>query len=261
MGVRDTMIQITPTKNLTGVTIRGDYADFDELIDSIYRITGLEQDKTDRYYGVKIMLLGICYDIRHAKQGDREIHLTDNGMDKDLMVWHKTVTPVQNVYYSVNILFPDAIFTAASFSEMCLWSSVYYGPHAKGYTEDMAAPSYMDFMRDRANLNVLCAGIWQALAEVIGADEAQKIYESRNREYGNYEDYVVHYVDKCNLELIKTPVEKRKTKIRNIAKRIVKKPEGYYSMERNLRYSAQHYGVTIYDLKDPRLEYPDEWEW
>lgn len=40
----------------------GDYKDFYELVESIYRITGLD-DQTEIYYGIKNRLLGICYDI------------------------------------------------------------------------------------------------------------------------------------------------------------------------------------------------------
>ena len=104
------MLQTKPTEHLTGITIQGDYNDFYELVDSIYRITGIEDDPNEVYYGVKNRLLGMCYDIRHAYMGDRNILLKDNGMREELMEWHKQVTPTQNVYYSVNVLFPEAIF-------------------------------------------------------------------------------------------------------------------------------------------------------
>lgn len=74
------MLQTKPTEHLAGITIQGDYKDFYELVESIYRITGLDDDQTEIYYGVKNRLLGICYDIRHAIMGDRDIVLEDNGM-------------------------------------------------------------------------------------------------------------------------------------------------------------------------------------
>ena len=46
------MLRIKPTEHLAGVTIQGDYNDFYELVHSIYRITGHDEDKTDMYYGV-----------------------------------------------------------------------------------------------------------------------------------------------------------------------------------------------------------------
>lgn len=67
------MISAVPTENLTGVTIEGDFDDFYEIVESIYRMTGFEEDYDDRYWGVKNRLLGICYDMRHACMGDRDI--------------------------------------------------------------------------------------------------------------------------------------------------------------------------------------------
>ncbi len=68
-------------------------------------------------------------------------------------------------------------------------------------------------------------------------------------------------MDKCNIELLKTDVEKRKDKLRNIAKRIVKKPQAYMNMEDDLRYWAKEYKTSIYELHDPKIEYPDDFEW
>lgn len=53
-------------EHLAGVTIQGDYNDFYELVHSIYRITGHDEDKNDMYYGVSNSLLGLCYEIRQV---------------------------------------------------------------------------------------------------------------------------------------------------------------------------------------------------
>lgn len=50
------------------------------LTDSIYRMTGFEERYDDFYWGVKNRLLAVCYDIRHAYMGDREVKLVDNGV-------------------------------------------------------------------------------------------------------------------------------------------------------------------------------------
>ena len=53
-----------------------------------------------------------------------------------------------------------------------------------------------------------------------------------------YEDlflnYATQYVDKCNIEYLKTAPEKRKDKLRNIAKRFVQQPDAYKNMKRDL---------------------------
>ena len=52
------MISAVPTENLTGVTIEGDFDDFYEIVESIYRMTGFEEDYDDRYWGVKACIYG-----------------------------------------------------------------------------------------------------------------------------------------------------------------------------------------------------------
>lgn len=257
------MLQTKPTEHLTGIAVQGDFKDFSELVESIYRITGLTDDQTELYYGVKNRLLGICYDIRHAFMGDRDIILADNGMNKEIMKWHEIITPTQNVYYSVNILFPEAIFVAVSVPKMYRFSSAYYGK--KGRRADMECDlpmiPYADYIRDKANLDVLCAGIFQALGEVIGNEELEKLIQLMQRADESYMDYATHYIDKCNIELLKTAVEKRKDKLRNIARRIAKRPQAYQNMEDELKYWAKEYKTTIYNLQDPRIEYPEYFEW
>lgn len=257
------MITASPTENLTGITIQGDFDDFNELVDSIYRLTATDEEKTDYYFGAKSRLLGVCYEIRHTCMGDRDIILKDNGMTSEKMGWHNKITPTQNVYYSVNILFPEAIFIAASASSMCSLSFLNYGIRGRARAEHKYAPSFSfsNYIRDKANLHNLCTGIWQALGEVIGDEELENIYRLRERTDEDYMDYVTHYIDKCNIELIDTAVEKRKDKLRNLAKRIIKKPQGYKSMEYDLNYWAKEYKTTIYELYDSKLEYPEDIEW
>jgi hypothetical protein len=255
------MLQSKPTEHLMGITILGDYNDFSELVDSIYRITGPEEGSADGYYGVQNRLLGLCYDIRHAYQGDRDVVLVDNNMDKNKMKWHEMITPEQNVYYSVEVMFPEAIFIAASVPEMYLCADRYYGSRADKLGTHIPPTLFSNLMRDKANLDVLCSVIWQALGKVIGDDELEKVIHSYHLSRDSYIGYATQYIDKCNIELYKTPVDKRKDKLRNIAKRIVKKPQAYFSMEQNLKYWAKEYKTSIYELKDPRLEYPEEMEW
>lgn len=255
------MLQIEPTKHLLGITVQGDFNDFREIVDSIYNVVGLDYDARDMYYGVKNRLLGVCYEIRHAYQGDRGIFLIDNFMNDETMKWHGLITPKKNVYYSAEILFPEAIFIAASVPKIYFTAEKYYGSRAKK-TENFIRPiPFSDMMRDVANLDVLCSRIWMALGKVIGETELEKIIRSCRSEHESYREYATHYIDKCNIELCKTAEEKRKEKIKNIAKRIVKKPDAYYSMEADLKYWAKHYKTSIYEIQDPDLKYPEDIEW
>ncbi len=261
------MISAKPTKHLTGVIIEGEYEDFDEMVKSIHRMTGLEEDYNDRYWSVKNRLLGICYDIRHAYQGDRNVKLVDNGADDELMKWHSVIMPRQNLHYSVEVLFPEALFVAFSVSELYFSSSVYYGRRAEKHQKTEERPvkfvdKYADYIRDQAMLDMLSSVILSAFAEVIGDEDFEKLLGGKGKFYScEYEHYAAQYVDKCNVEYLKTAPEKRKDKLRNIGKRLLKKPDTYRNILRGLESAAKIHGCSIHELSDPDLKYPEAIEW
>lgn len=253
------MITVKPTDKLTGVTIRGDYLDFSYLVESIYNLTSAGNDERSPYYSVAIRTLGICYDIRHAYQGDREIELVDNGMHAEIMKWHSLITPEQNVYYSVNILFPEALFVALAVKDLYLYAGI---RAEKSETDEWQQPySRAAYLRDIANLDQLAAGILEAFTEVIGQEDADKVIRLYQRTDQSYYQYASQYIDKLNLEYLKTIFDKRKDKLRNIAKRIIEKPTAYYKLEADLKYWAKEYKTSIHELHDPKLQYPEEIEW
>lgn len=108
----------------------------------------------------------------------------------------------------------------------------------------------------------LIYAILGTLAEVIGDDEIEKLFKIRGHRYEDlFLNYATQYVDKCNIEYLKTAPEKRKDKLRNIAKRFVQQPDAYKNMKRDLEYSAKQYGCSFHELHDPKLKYPEEIEW
>jgi len=179
------------------------------------------------------------------------------------MKWHSIITPKQNVYYSVEILFPEAVFVALSVPDMYFYSRHYYGEMGKRIqTEDLRVNSYTEYLKDKAILDLLSAAILEALAAVIGDEELEKLLRFRNNRYEEvFAGYVSQYLDKCNIEYIKTPQEKRKDKLRNITKRLIQKPAAYENMKWDLKQSARQYNCSIYELYDPRHDYPEEIIW
>lgn len=260
------MITAKPTKNLTGILIEGEFDDFYELVDCIYRMTGDNDDYHDPYWSIKNRLLGVCYDIRHAFQGDRTVRLVDNGVHDDLMQWHSMVMPKQNVHYAVEILFPEAVFVALSIPDLYLTSGAYYGSRARNRKKkeseyETVVYDYADYLKDQAMLNLFSSVVLSALAKVIGDEEFEKIMRQKQQYDTSYEHYVTQYVDKCNIEYMKTQPDKRKDKLRNIARRLAKKPGAYNNMQRTLEAAAREYGCSIHELHDSRMDYPEEIEW
>lgn len=258
------MISAMPTKNLTGITLEGDFEDFYEIVESIYRMTDPDIVYEDNYWSIQNRLLGLCYDIRHAYMGDRDVKLVGNGVNDEMMKWHSMILPRQEVHYSLNVVFPEAVFVALSVPELYMWSRHNYGRRTKKQEEKAMFPAqkYSNYIRDKAVLDTLSSVILGALSDVIGDDQLEKLLRFRENLLEDvFSDYAVQYVDKCSLEYIKTAPEKRSDKLRNIAKRIIQKPTGYQNMQRDMEYAAREYGCSIHEVYDSSLEYPEEIEW
>lgn len=259
------MITSHPTEHLTGITIEGTFNDFYETVESIHRVTGLEKEYGDPLWSAKNRLLGVCYDMRHAYMGDRNVALADNGVNEEMMKWHSIIMPKQEVRFSFNILFPEAVFVALTSDIVIEYSGIDYGKKAKKRAEDsdfLCAYDYAEYIKDTASIKMLAAAIFYSLAEVISDEELEKVIKLNNYPYGmTWHNYVGQYVDKCNIEYLKSSIEKRKDKLKNIEKRFVQFPEAYHNMKRDLEYSARKYGCSIHELHDPKLEYPEEVEW
>lgn len=261
------MITAKATEHLTGILLEGEHKDFYEIVNSIYRMTGLEEDYEDPFWSIKNRLLGICYDIRHAFMGDRKVQLIDNGADDELMKWHSMIMPKKNLHFAVEILFPEAVFVALTVTELYSSSSVYYGSRArklqmKEENPQMFINDYSDYIRDQAILSLLSSVILSAFAEVIGDEEFEKVMRLKEKKYSfDYMNYITQYVDKCNIEYLKTAPDKRKDKLRIIARRMINQPAAYKNMKSALEYVAKIKSCSIHELYDPDLEYPEEIEW
>lgn len=259
------MISGKATENLTGISIEGNFNDFYELVGSIHRMLGFQNGYDDDYWGVKNRLLGLCYDIRHASMGDRDIVLVDNGVTEDMMKWHSMALPKQEVRFSVDIILTEAVFVALSVPEIYIFSRLHYGRlgrKKKTKGEQQFTPKYSEYLKDKSIINGLVVEILGVLGEIISDDELEKIVrfiEDDDRDL--FKNYATQYVDKCNIEYLKASPEKRKDKIKYITKRFIEPPQSYAIMKDELECSAKEYGCSIYELCDPKLEYPDEIIW
>jgi hypothetical protein len=106
---------------VSGVSISGDFYDLDALYDALVAIAIDEfSEKHRNYIDISMRLLGFCYDLRHAFQGDREIDFLDNMMDNDKMSFHSTITPKTNVQYKFNYLYPEMMFVMLAINALVM---------------------------------------------------------------------------------------------------------------------------------------------
>ncbi len=96
------MITVEKAQKSNGVLIKGDFFDLDRLYFAIYKYTGFHgiDDKCTfpGYEEVCENLLGLCYEIRHAFQGDRDIEQVYNGIQQNWFDEYKESDLLENMH-------------------------------------------------------------------------------------------------------------------------------------------------------------------
>ena len=161
----------------------------------------------------------------------------------------------------MNILYPEAIFLALAVPDMFVYSKGYYGKRDQYNQEYKMINSYSNYFKDKALLSLLSSSIYQSLEEVIGSDEFNKLYSLINKENPDYVDYVTLYIDQCNLDLIKTQIVQRKDKLIDITRNFIKKNKEYKNIEKRIKAYAHKHQISIDQIEDVNIEYPEVIEW
>ena len=192
------MLKIENTPNLAGIKIIGDYNDLNTLYDAISRYTELfytnainqvelqskeenwddeEKSFSIRYYSeMQDCILGLNYDIRHAWQGDRNYEYVENHaegigrlaecifeVDHDELDNVRETGANGNLYFSVEILYPWALYYLQCFNVM---TDAFYSKEDRSrlyntYTE-------LEYRKDTSILEYFSYSIWDCLLETLG---------------------------------------------------------------------------------------------
>lgn len=240
------MIQMKSTENHAGVTISGDIYDFEELYDALHTIVGDEGERIG-YDGVRIRVLGICYDLRHALMGNHQALNVPNGLDRDRMRHLGFVGSDHNVYYQFEVLWPELLFVSLSLTEFLIM-------HERGKTVhswDSKAAVVRKFQ----------SGVAKCLQETLTEKKfatIKKYFESSR--YINHAYYTTQYIDKLNVEFIKMDKEKRLNNISIMAKRVAERDQRYVQAQAEVREAAAYHGVSQNEIRFKK-EYPDDIDW
>ena len=200
------MIKVRNTPQLAGITILGDYEDLDALYDAVSRYSRFFLNHQDNDYAENCLecLLGLCYDLRHAYQGDRGYESVENRADsiglmagvlyelpqeyKNRVEAERALYENGNLYFSVEVLYPWALyymFTLKAITEAHFRSQWFEDPEVP-YDKYMAE-------KDEALLRYFVQLIWEALQSEIPDDILSSVYEYTSL-YAKT-DYYISYPD------------------------------------------------------------------
>lgn len=256
------MITIKNTKNLTGVTISGDYNDLYNLAEAFHAITVDEYtEKHQSYIDMSTRVLGVCYDVRHAYQGDREVELVDNNMDEDKMKWHSIITPQSNVYYKCNCLYPEMFFVMLALNELVELRIRELTKTKYIYKEALDKKVIWD--DTIATIRVFQAEFVKCVREVLTEASFARWLKVMNGDYLDIKQIAGQYVDLLNIKYINMTEEKRLKNLTSIAKRIA---EYRYDREHNeikevVAEAAKEYKCAEGNIRLQGIDYPKVIVW
>ena len=202
------MIKIDNTPNNLGISIHGDYQDLSELRDAIFRYLdfyyenhaaelkelledgSLEQRAYDSYLSednnCHEFLLALCYDIRHAYQGARDVEFVENnaesiGLSMECIYEIPTETRREfnnqrkkgasgNLYFSVPVLYPLMEFYVRQLTDIL---DYYYGPssfESLSFDYDELQAEY-----DQALIQLMISLYNKSLGDYLGNGAARNI--------------------------------------------------------------------------------------
>lgn len=278
------MLSFKTTENNLGITISGDYDDLYELHTSLSNLAGYEGQIID-YNSVSLRILGICYDIRHAYMGDREIELIDNGINEEIKKYHGKLYPNYNLHYSVNILWIEAIFSVLALEELIKiatdkkLSKKYINDEELGFWIKDEKDKKEHFRKYRIEKEIRLpydvsiarlyqTGIWKALVEVIGINRYRRIKNATaSDEYDQYNElkykgFCTQYLDIFNMEYLYSALEKRPTLLASYINKLIKLDSEYLELEYDIKkYAKENNIMNITDIQLTNVDYPEEIQW
>lgn len=251
------MIFVQNTPHNTGVAIYGDYQDFDNLYEALHNVVGSEEE-ADEFGPARIRVLAICYDLRHALMGDREIEFIDNGMDAEKRKRLSALAPEMNVYLKINALWTEMLFVVMALNAFIKR----YGKKLSKarYDYDILTDSKVIWDKSIAQVRMLQAAVADCLRETLTDATYKRVIKMMNSRYIFVETFLTQYIDVLNARFLCMTSEKRRKNISLMAKRLVELDDEYYDLANSLKEEARKSFCSVHDLQ-LNLDYPEEIEW
>lgn len=275
------MINVVNTENNLGITIAGDYDDLDLLHTALSSLVGYDGE-IEHYDSVSLRILGVCYDLRHAYMGDREIITTENGMNNEIKKWHGEMYPDYNIYYSVNILWIEAVFSVLAIEDLINIHTdkklskkhinkdedFWFGDEEnkeeilkeRKVEKELNLPYYVSIVR------MYQESVWKALGEFLGINRYRRIKKSLTNDYMYYVQlkyigFCSQYLDILNEKYIDAKPEKRAALLASTIRKLINPDDDYYDIERSIKDYAMENNISYTEVRLGNIDYPEEVEW
>lgn len=239
------MLAIQNTERLTGGRISGDYWDLDELINAIYAVIG-DENKYYDYQGARRRILGVCLQLRKATQGEYNVEFVANGMHKGIEKKQDLLAPEKNIYFSVEILWPELIFLTIALNDFIELHYEFIDP----------SPWNSDIATIHKFQSIIC----DCLKEQLPEEHYNVFIQLMFSKSPKYFRYATQYVDLLNLEYLNLSIEERKDSLGAFAIRLMVEDEEYEALKNEILATASVTKNEIHELP-LQMKYPENIEW
>ena len=181
------MLSITHTPNITGALIRGDFWDLDEVSQAINLVIG-DENKYYDWAGSRKRILEVSIKLQQASRAEHHVDFVGNGLHKETMKQHEIVSSEKNIYYSVEVLWPELIFTVIALNDFVrLYSKKHLYPNL-----DVHITTIRKFQ----------SVVGEALQSVMTKEEHDHFMKILSNNETNVQDYAIQFVDMLNLIIL-----------------------------------------------------------
>ena len=188
----------------------------------------------------------MCYDIRHALMGDREIEFVDNGMDAEKMKRMSTITHNKNIYLNINVLWPEMLFVTMALND-------FLKVHRKKC-------KHSEWDRPTAAVRKLQAAVSECLKQTVSDASYKRMLNNMTSSYTWFDGYTAQYLDILNCRFLDMDTDKRLKNISTMAKRLAEQGDEYRSVRRDVLAFAKQNNCEVDNIR-PNVDYPDDIEW
>lgn len=253
------MLRIACTENKTGVTLSGDWTDLDTLYDAVCHVVG-EEDCYEGYEDAGTYLMSLCYELRHARQGDRETFQSEDG----------------SPYYATNLLWTEILFDACA---LCDFITLTRGKKSylraplpaideqeKGYLQEGRQYVLSRMDQDIAVVRFFQSLVWAELKKTIGEKRYRRLPETMElRSFwgtaSDFKGYCFPYLDMLGRSYLRAKPERRASYLATVAEKILLKDYEYDEIKKEVAAYAKENNIPQREVIVGSHKWPEEIVW
>ena len=261
------MLDVSMTPSLLGFEVEGDYDELNKLYDAIWELVGYEYEDDPRV-GMQgaIMrerLLALCYDLRHAYMGSRNVRMEENGMSRELAEWLGiSLPPLNNVHYSVEVLYPEAMYEVMALGYLLDVRRAKLVKKRSFSAYDADDPRVL-FDQPSAIVAYYQSLVMEAVRARTSPNAFSRIRKQVGEGFYRVPDMYTQWLDVVNCDWCRLSADKRGSKLSTVVRDVSDywNRQGYLDLKAGIDEYVRESGAARANVTVADAVYPEEYEW